>query len=459
MAKRIDGFTGFADDPAGFCREVLGAEPYDRQIEMMEAVRDHEQVSVAGANASGKDWTVGRVICWWQETHIPAKTIITGPTARQVTDIVWREVRMAYHAARRPLGGRMMAVEARWEHGDNHFALGFSTDRPWNLQGFHSENLLVIVTEAHGFSDDDLVALKRLMPKRLLLTGNPLSGMGEFYASHHGKRDLYHAISISALDSPNVREDSERIAGLVTRRDIERMRRDWGQDSALYRATVLAEFAGLEDGLYPLAWLREAAELRPESHGPVVAGLDVAGPGEDETVLVVRAGPNIIATYAWRNDDPRGEVLAALRQHPEVERVNVDVVGIGYYLARHLRDAGVKVVAVNAGVAARDRTRFANKKAELYWALRERLKDGDLGGLTDQTAIAQLAGVRYRHNARGQVEIESKDLARRRGVKSPDRAEAVIFAFGATKASGVQLGSDADISYKPPAAGLWGKEY
>jgi phage terminase large subunit len=37
--------------------------------------------------------------------------------------------------------------------------------------------------------------------------------------------------------------------------------------------------------------------------------------------------------------------------------------------------------------------------------------------------------VRYRHNARGQVEIESKEAARKRGVKSPDRAEAVMLAF------------------------------
>jgi hypothetical protein len=47
----------------------------------------------------------------------------------------------------------------------------------------------------------------------------------------------------------------------------------------------------------------------------------------------------------------------------------------------------------------------------------------------DEKAIAQLTGIRYRHNSRGQVEIESKDNARKRGVKSPDRAEAIILAF------------------------------
>jgi phage terminase large subunit len=73
--------------------------------------------------------------------------------------------------------------------------------------------------------------------------------------------------------------------------------------------------------------------------------------------------------------------------------------------------------------------RYANLKAELYWALRLRLADGDLAGLTDGALIAQLAGLRYDHDGRGRVRVESKVDARRRGLKSPDRAEALMLAF------------------------------
>ena len=76
-----------------------------------------------------------------------------------------------------------------------------------------------------------------------------------------------------------------------------------------------------------------------------------------------------------------------------------------------------------------DSERFVNWKAELYWGLRMRLEAGHMAGLTDQKSIAQLAGLRYRHNARGQVVIESKEEARKRGVRSPDRAEALMLAF------------------------------
>jgi hypothetical protein len=52
-----------------------------------------------------------------------------------------------------------------------------------------------------------------------------------------------------------------------------------------------------------------------------------------------------------------------------------------------------------------------------------------LSGLTDRTALAQLAGIRYAHDHRGKIVIEKKADARKRGVKSPDRAEAVVLAF------------------------------
>ena len=61
--------------------------------------------------------------------------------------------------------------------------------------------------------------------------------------------------------------------------------------------------------------------------------------------------------------------------------------------------------------------------------LRVRFEAGDVAGLVDERAISQLATIRYSYNARGQLVIESKEDARKRGVKSPDRAEAIMLAF------------------------------
>jgi len=414
---------------------VLGCKPYDKQIEMIEAVRDYEQVSVVGANAVGKDWMVGRIVCWWLASRAPAKAIVTGPTARQISDIVWREARGAFYGAKVPLGGRMLPTESRWEVNDEHFALGFSTDKPWNLTGFHSPNLLVVVSEAHGFNDNNLVSLKRLLPNRLLLTGNPFSESGEFYDSHHDKRDLYHALSISAYDTLNVKLDNEDVPGVVTRRDIAKMAADWGEESALFKATVLSEFAAMAGGLLPLAWLMRAKESDPAAGAaePFDAGVDVAGPGEDETVLTVRCGSTIIQQRGWYDADPRGEVVAALLPYRErLRRVNVDSAGIGWNFHTHLLDQGLPSEPINVGEAPRDGEKYRNLKAELYWGLRQRFEDGDVHGLPSD-AVSQLASLRYRHNSRGQIEIESKDEARKRGVKSPDKAESLMLAFAETQ--------------------------
>jgi hypothetical protein len=146
----------------------------------------------------------------------------------------------------------------------------------------------------------------------------------------------------------------------------------------------------------------------------------------------------VVAQQFWTKADPRGEVIKALMPYKEENiKVKVDTVGIGYNFGLHLRDAGFDVVEVNVGAAARDTEKFANQKAELYWALRQRAKSGDLAGLTDEITIGQLAGIRYRHNARGQVVIEGKEEARKRGVKSPDRAEGLMLAFAETGNFGI----------------------
>jgi hypothetical protein len=148
----------------------------------------------------------------------------------------------------------------------------------------------------------------------------------------------------------------------------------------------------------------------------------------------VRQGPAILAVQGFDDADARGPVLAALRawRHRGLVRVNVDSAGLGHYFARHLEDAGLRVRDVNVGETPTTddaKERYANLKGELFWSLRERFADGDIAGLTDRTMLAQLAGLRYQHDARGRIKIESKDDARKRGVKSPDRAEALMLAF------------------------------
>ena len=191
--------------------------------------------------------------------------------------------------------------------------------------------------------------------------------------------------------------------------------------------------------VYSLAWIEAAIQEPPALPSywavrVIQVGIDVAGPGEDETVLVARVGGVIIAHQAWSLPDPRGALAAALtslreKRGLQLGPVVVDGVGIGFHVATHLADQGYNVYSFNAGSAPLDAEHFVNAKAEAYWSLREWLERRAIAGLMDEETQAQLAGIRYRHTASGRVEIESKEDAKKRGQSSPDRAEALVLAF------------------------------
>jgi len=302
----------------------------------------------------------------------------------------------------------------------------------------------------------------------VLAIGNPVIASGPFYDAFHTNRERWSTFTISAFDTPNLAgisltytdRDGRRITlgsgrdllslseeeldqavrpYLTTRRWVRDKFYEWGPAHPLWDSRVLGNFPSqAEDALIPLAWLEKCEQcdstvgvsLSRDSK-KLRAGLDVAGPGEDETVLVVRDGPWIIFSKAWMQADPRGEVVAALKQFAgRLEVINVDSAGIGWNMYTHLNDLFPGVAhPINVGESPHDPEKYANLKAELYWGLRMRAQAGDLSGSMDEKLIGQLAGIRYKHNARGQIVIESKEDARKRRVKSPDRAEAVMLAF------------------------------
>ena len=124
-------------------------------------------------------------------------------------------------------------------------------------------------------------------------------------------------------------------------------------------------------------------------------------------------------------------MIAFLRAFKDrLAEINFDCAGVGAYFATDFESFGfININGINVGEATDFPDRYRNLKAQLYWSLRERFQNGEVSGLDDDVSIMQLASIRYEINPRGQVQIESKDEARKRGVKSPDRAEALMLAF------------------------------
>ena len=439
MHARIEknGNGSYRNDPVRFVRERLadGGAPYAKQEEFLRAAASHRRVSVVGCNGSGKDWAAARILLWWMTTRPKAKAIVTGPTQRQVEEVVWREIRFAHSMAQPALKGQMQA--SRYLIDDQRFALGFSTDRSYNLQGFHSPNLLVVVTEAHAVEQYHMEALKRLNPKLLVLSGNPLALTGEFYDSHHGKRELYECIAISAYDTPNVAQGrDDAVPGMITPEDVEEHRREWGEESPLFQASVLGQFPeALEDTLVSLTPITEAVERwrfsLPEMEAPWYLGVDVARFGADKTILCMRRGKRVEHIFQLIQVDTMkvvGRIVELVHQH-HIRAVFVDAVGVGGGVVDRLRELGQPVVEVQAGSTAHNSARFANLRAELFWQLRKGFLTGDIAIPDDPELIGQLLAMRYDFTSRGQIQIEGKPEMRRRGLPSPDKADALALAF------------------------------
>jgi hypothetical protein len=166
------------------------------------------------------------------------------------------------------------------------------------------------------------------------------------------------------------------------------------------------------------------------------AGIDCAGPREDETTLHVVQGGTIIHRDAWTLAESRGALVAALTPFSSsLGCINIDAVGLGWGYYLHLKDHfGDVIRPINVGEAPTgqkrtDQVRFRDLKAEVYWDTRAWLAEGMVDGLTVRLTGGQLASVRYAHDHDGRVVIESKEQAIRRRAKSPDRAESLVLAL------------------------------
>ncbi len=444
--------------PADLALALLGHDHWQGARDIMDAVfRPNSRTAVKSCHASSKTFLSADVVVLALLAGYDVLT--TAPTWEQVRTVLWGTVHRAVQGARIDLSAwSVNQTEIVTPSGAK--AIGLSTNEGVRFQGWHARPesaLVVIFDEAPGVMPDIYESVQGIAAGgdvRWLLIGNPVISSGPFFDIFAGDVPGWTRFTIDAFDTPNLAGltlesllalpehelDVNVRPYLVTRRWVRDRYYEWGEQHPSWDARVRGRFPiQSDDALLSLAWLEAAGAPAAwsEDGGPLVAGIDVAGPGEDETVLCVRQGEKILHLEAFAQADSRGPVLAALQPwlHKRVALVNVDEAGSGWYFMQHLREAlplSVAVSGVNVGerpTSDQAAEQYANLKAELYWSLRERFRDGTVSGLTDRATIAQLAGLRYQHDSRGRVKIESKEDARKRGVKSPDRAEAVMLAF------------------------------
>jgi len=437
--------------PIWWIREVLGHEPWQKQVEIIESVRDNRTTAVKSCHAAGKSFTAADVSLWFLYTHKPSIVLTTAPTDRQVRGILWKEIRKSFKRAKYPLGGTILTQELKLS--EDWFAWGFTAPDydPDRFQGFHEIYLLVVADESSGVSDGIFEGIDGVLTSeqaRLLMIGNPTNPTGRFAKAF--KSPDTNKISISAFETPNFTEFGiseqdilqntweNKVTGdlpapfLVTPRWVHERLHEWTVSSPLWQAKVLARFpeAG-NDTLIPLHLVEAAVDRQLSRIRPLELGVDVARYGSDETVIMLRQGPvariiKIMPTSSTM--EVAGEVIRALRE-TGASSAKIDAVGLGAGTYDRVEEQGFPAEEMQSGAAASDPERFANARAEWYWGLRTRFETGDIDIENDAMLISQLSNIRYKINSRGQIIIESKEDMKKRGISSPDRADTLMLTF------------------------------
>ena len=421
------------NNPVFFSEEILKSSLWDKEKEILEAVRDNPEVSVRSCHASGKTFTAARIVNWWMCSWNDAVVITTAPTFRQVEQLLWREIRSS--VAGKAIYPENSVLNTKIELGEKWFALGLSADKSEQFQGFHSPHLLVVVDEASGVSEEIYTAVDGLAPTRILLIGNPTQNTGRFANSF--KLPHVKKIQISAFDTPNMRGDGVVLPGLITEADVERFKLNYGEQSDVYRVRVLGEFPLSDvDSLISVDDVYKAIqrEVKVQSQFEKKMGVDVARFGDDRTAIIVRQMEKITRKEVFSSLDTMqitGQVLRiAKEEHIKAENVFVDIIGIGAGVVDRLREQGWKVCGVNVAEKPDDQEHYINLRAELYAGkLKNWLKTADI--LNDDD-FYELANRKYKFNSTGKLQIESKDDMKKRGLNSPDVADALMLTFAAT---------------------------
>lgn len=406
-------------------------------------------MAIKAGHGVGKTTLLAWVTLWFMLTRKPFKIPITANSQDQLRDVVWAELRKWHNRLPTELRAQIEVNSERLylsaDPGCFAVARTASKDNPEALQGFHEDNLLFVIEEASGI--DDIVfqvgqgSLSTPRSKAIMFA-NPTRTSGFFYDAFHRMRERWALMTVSS-------EEVERAHGHIS--DIAEQ---YGRDSNIYRVRVLGEFPLSEDDVVIPLHLCEAAVRRkvaPLASLRPVWGLDVARYGDDRTALAKRQGNVMLEkTKFWRGKDTMQTAGLIMEEWHTTEQINkaelpseilVDVIGIGAGVVDRLRELGLPVRGINVGEAPAIRDRFMRLRDDLWWRARDWLTAADSVLADDDALIAELTGPKYHLTSGGKVQVESKDDMKKRGIRSPDLADAFCLTF----AGGLSRRDDGEI--------------
>lgn len=465
--KLVDFVAGFTKDPLNYVRlafpwgvgELEGsAGPREWQADILRTIGAKLQnpqtrhqpilISVASGHDIGKSSLISMIAQWAMSTCPDCKIVVTANTDTQLKTKTMPEMAKWFRLAInthwfKTTATAVYAIDPTRERTWRVDAIPWSEESTEAFAGLHNKNrrIVLIFDEASAISDKIWeVAEGALVDEDTEIIwvafGNPTRNTGRFRACFSRFRHRWVTRQI----------DSRTVEG-TNKTQLQKFVEDYGEDSDFVRIRVKGEFprAGVKQFI-PGDIVEEATKRQQTATlmDPLVLGVDIARSlEEDETVLAPRRGRDArsIPWVKMRTRDTMeiADAIIKLQGTYQFDAIFIDGGGVGGGVIDFLRRLGYNIIEVQFGASAdkavttgEGPVAYANKRAEMWGAMRDWLKGGAIPD--DPELISDLTSVSYgdgTQNKRDVIILESKKDMKSRGLASPDRGDAlcVTFAF------------------------------
>lgn len=448
------------DNPHLFVTGVLGYLPYGEenptgarqlekwQDEFLRGFMSSTRHSVRSGHSVGKGAMISWLILWFVSTHRDAKGILTAVSQDQLKMNNWAELRKQADFLPKELRDQLSIEEETISvKCEPHMSFltrrTASKNKPEALQGIHAKHVLAICDEASGIDD---IVFEIAQGSSMATDGaiwclfsNPTRSTGFFHATHTKLRERWKTYTVNCEEVPRARGHIEDVIAA------------YGKNSNRYRVRVLGEFPTSDDEtVIPLELVMAARGRDVETSNVFpIWGADIARFGDDTTALCMRQGNTILGLKEWHGLDGAqvaGRIQALYRETPnhlKPKEIVIDVIGVGASVYDILRLPGSECREAVRGCNVAETPSISDEDHRLrdelwfrgraWFAERKCHIPKDFPIEADSKLIekltAELTAPTYDFTHLGKRVVESKSDMKKRGVPSPNIADAFLLSL------------------------------
>ena len=168
-----------------------------------------------------------------------------------------------------------------------------------------------------------------------------------------------------------------------------------------------------------------------ERTGPLVIGCDPAEEGEDRTSIVFRQGRTVFRVEYHEKKRPMqvAGILAGYWSEFKPDAMFIDRIGIGAGIYDRLLELNIPAIGVHSGERANESDIYENKRAEMWWNMKEWMEDHPNRLPNDAALISDLIAPQPKVTSKSKKLLESKIDMKKRGIRSPDGGDALALTF------------------------------